>query len=368
MKILTRFSLVVLVVVLFWSCGETKVIRVSEAGAKFTEFPDSCGIAMKKVIDVPGIITGMCLADSTLFMLNSKHGREGRSLYNYYLGSDSLSLGYVTRGRGPGEVLGANSICLAGGKLWMFDITLEKFLVSRESVIDAMPDKAGMFAEVRLEKDRNVYALVAVLNDSAFVSSANLTSPFKVTKVNMGATPTVSHFGEYHGEVDSSYVGGLKKAFNALPFAHPSGEKLVLAYTNTDVIEIYDTQKERRLVAIHGPDNITLDFEQKQKFARAFIRDDKDDIRTFEGGAVTEEYIYLIYSGKPLRYMSNGRRLLNLGGKSILVYDWEGNPVKKFLLDKQVVSISVSQNDEMLYAFDVNEGCLVKADIKMQGI
>lgn len=74
----------------------------------------------------------------------------------------------------------------------------------------------------------------------------------------------------------------------------------------------------------------------------------------FVNGAVTDKYIYLLYSGK-----------LNSGihpeyGKYIYQYDWSGDPIKKWVLDREILSLGLSHDDKTLYAYDPNNGNILQ--------
>ena len=67
-----------------------------------------------------------------------------------------------------------------------------------------------------------------------------------------------------------------------------------------------------------------------------------ENIKAFIGSSVTNDFIYLLFSGKT-RIQRNGDY-----ANEIWVYDWEGNQIKKFLLDQEVNQIAISPNDELL--------------------
>ena len=50
-------------------------------------------------------------------------------------------------------------------------------------------------------------------------------------------------------------------------------------------------------------------------------------------------------------------------GRSIYVYDWNGNPRRKLILNRLIEGFVVSNDDRTLYAYDANTGFLMQADI-----
>ena len=54
-----------------------------------------------------------------------------------------------------------------------------------------------------------------------------------------------------------------------------------------------------------------------------------------------------MYSGKKINYLSPYDALQS---NKIYVFDWEGNPIKRFELDKEVRSIAIDEKNNILYA------------------
>ncbi|MGV8139557.1 MAG: BF3164 family lipoprotein [Mangrovibacterium sp.] len=76
----------------------------------------------------------------------------------------------------------------------------------------------------------------------------------------------------------------------------------------------------------------------------------RDERNGFITAAVTEKFVYALYSGKVM----DRRTLESLSdaflSKYVYVFDWQGRLVKRYQLDQEVRSIAVNANDEALYA------------------
>jgi hypothetical protein len=59
---------------------------------------------------------------------------------------------------------------------------------------------------------------------------------------------------------------------------------------------------------------------------------------------VSEKHIYLLFSGKTVDEGGNE-------SKTVLVFDWDGNPIKAIELDKPLRLITVSQDDKFLFGY-----------------
>jgi hypothetical protein len=74
--------------------------------------------------------------------------------------------------------------------------------------------------------------------------------------------------------------------------------------------------------------------------------------------SVSDEFIYILFSGKTMKENA-------MYSKTVLVYDWEGNPIKVLELDQELNLISVSQNDDYLVGYaDDGQANLYKYRLK----
>ena len=88
----------------------------------------------------------------------------------------------------------------------------------------------------------------------------------------------------------------------------------------------------------------------------------KETISGFTDVSVTEEYIYMLYSGKNI----SEERERSFEGETIYVLDWKGNPILKYSLDLPISSIAVSADNQKLFALSQSpEPVLVEFDINL---
>ena len=83
----------------------------------------------------------------------------------------------------------------------------------------------------------------------------------------------------------------------------------------------------------------------------------------FVAASVSKKYIYELYSGKLLDKNNFTDAFLT---NKVYVFDWKGNPVKKYQLDKEVRSIAVDESNNTLYGTVYNNGIpsLVKFNLE----
>ena len=123
-----------------------------------------------------------------------------------------------------------------------------------------------------------------------------------------------------------------------------------------DQIEIFNTKKQTSRV-IQGPEGYDVEF-QPMKVGENYVMSPNNKTRyAFINGAVTDNNIYLAYSGS--LFLDENSYF----GKSIYVYDWEGNPIRKLIFKKNILSLTVSDDDKTIFAYDANKGFIVQANI-----
>lgn len=160
----------------------------------------------------------------------------------------------------------------------------------------------------------------------------------------------LSVFSEYpHFEGDEKFTNFHKSlAFQGDFTRHPSGEKVCFVTSKSHLIDIitFDAAKKTLSKAFNwqgelgtfvpeGDGTITYAAAIKRETKTAFL-----DISS------TENYIYLLYSG---RIIGNEPEKA-FKGNTVFVLDWEGNPLARYNLDIDVKCITVSDDDKTLYA------------------
>lgn len=348
-KILLFFKLHFLLYL--FACNNDKVI-LHENTYTFSEFPEVENI---KFIDLfeykEGNPRSLQLIDSTLIIFNSTKKIES-FLYNYDLKDNTLSKGYLKKGRGPDEAIGACCSGIVDGKLWVYDVTLKKIFMLDKTIALKNTDK--LFKSYPVQG--SFYQIALIDTNSIFVCG-KFDSRYKVQKLDFGER-LLDEFGEFQYIPPKMPLDALKDAYHSFFYIKPSGEKMALSYLYTDVIEIYNTKKPSKNIAVQGPSIIDLDFKVAKRKEYNYMKKDKNIKKTFLAGAVTDDYIYLAYSG--LSYAEKDK--MNYC-RSIFVYDWEGNPVKQINLDRPIQCLAVSKDNKTIYSLAVDNGFLVKAEL-----
>ena len=331
---------------LFIGCKNKRILN--DNTLSFSKFPKEDQISFQNIYELKEGVAGILkLVDSTLIIFNVSEGAN-YFLYNYSLTSGQLSEGYLSEGKGPGEAIGARMIGVTGNCLWLQDVSLKKILTINKSKAIA-PNASHIFNEYKVKEN---HSMIDFKDSLHYFSIGSTQSVFKVQEYNLVSDREIKEYAEYNDIPHNISFDSFKSAYQFFIYSKPTGDKFVLSYRFLDAIEIYDTNTGKDIV-IHGPEGYDVKFKPLE---RGMIRTDETRF-AFVNGTVTDKYIYMSYSGS---FCNSDKSYY---GSSIYVYDWNGNPIRKLVLNRLIDGLVVSENDKILYAYDINTGFLIQAEI-----
>lgn len=134
-------------------------------------------------------------------------------------------------------------------------------------------------------------------------------------------------------------------------------DKICITYMLSDLIEIYD-DAGRLLRRVHGPDQFLPEVALKDTRHGKQIKHTEDQTRDayFSPVAYRDE-IYVLYSGRV--YTPDNH---DMKSDQIFVFDWEGNPQRRYTLSAPVYAFTIDPQSGTLYGLsDSPEFHVVKA-------
>lgn len=338
-------TILILITALFiGSCGQEKKIEINENVKTFSQFPKQENLKFKNLIEFRfGKPIKFIVADSTLILANREIGQE-HNLFNYSLNKEKYSEPYLNKGRGPGELLGMTNMGINNNDFWINDFSGQKIMIFKKDKIIS-EGLASHFEEYPFEN--RFYEINLIDNRKCIVTGSEV-SKFKLQIIDLPSGKIVDEFGKLKSTSEEYPQRVITKASLAHSLLKQSKDKLILAYIHTDVVELFDL-KSKKSISIQGPEMFDSEFIIKEK---QWFENDKTRV-TFISGTTTNDYIYLLYSGK--KFIENNAYT----GKCIYVYDWNLNPIKKINLDKEISEIAISNDGKVLYSYDKERAYLV---------
>lgn len=343
------------------SCQESNKFILNSKATLINEFPIVDTIHFSNLVEYKiGVPIGIFPYDSTLVIFNDS--KRSRFFFNNYsLNSGEFSKGYVPKGRGPNEYISGSSAGIFSNKLWFYDINKKKIVMS--DINNVITNKTFLPC---IEYTSPAYhGNISIVDSLHFCGIGKMTpsSISKIEMINLISNETINTYGEYQKNSDDLNLETITGIYNASIFTKPSGGKVVMSYVYSDLIEVYDLNTGKH-IGVHGPEKYDVYFQEKKNSSCYYMGKSINTRKAFKGGAVTDENIFLVYSGHKTKNRSRNDRYKSQHGRSIYVYDWEGKPVKKLVFDKYIYDLAVSENGKTLYSYDDSTGYIIKADIK----
>lgn len=345
--VLLVLLLVPVVLLDFMAVGEVVDGKEDIAGSEvyYAEFP--------KDIELTG--TGFVVEDE-LMRYPFRIRCEGDYLYVLDLHGESdfchiynkMTLSHVAsfakRGNGPQEVLQAMNIhVVSEDSVWLFDtdrkeVTRWDFCIQDSTVV--------LREHFRMKEDMILSSNCAWVADSTFFFTDKSGNNRIVrcgksgdTLEGIGTIPSTRH-----GE-DKDAV--LAQAWNSYMDYHSQKQLLVVATQLGDVIEIYDL-KNCTCRVLYGPGGEPEYRTASDGFPVSTGIMGYNDVR------ITDRYIYAVFQGRSFKDIMKDPYGTLDGGKYIHVYDYDGTPVCRLILDHEIYGIDVDEEKGILWATDVN--------------
>lgn len=307
----------------------------------FRVFPVDQSVKSQKLfqLDEEGVENIYLLGDSVMLVRDAADIKKYHfSFYNIHK-RQLISQALVFGGK-KGQSLGflANSYGISGRILWVHDVVREQFLqTSIDSILNQRPHT---FTESKMKY--SIYSLAALNTQTAVVFDNEYESEYKLQMMDIPKQENIRPLTSY----PPGFTRGDRSAYEGFVFINPAGTKTVLAARYADRIEICDLESGENKI-VKGPENYEPSLKKtKQLDGREISIKDANTRFAFSRGKTTDKHIYLLYSGNSHTSQHRAR------GKSIYVYDWEGNPVKKIVLKNYVRDFAVSADESKLYVYN----------------
>src|SRR5690625_154017 len=288
----------------------------------------------------------LVLKDS-LLIIHDRFSKGNDSKKEYLFKVFNRNTGEVLRtfgriGRGPDEFFYPsfiNRLPGEGGDIGIYNPRL--FTFTELSIDSILFD--GNHLTINSYKDFDTrYSNLIKLNQNLFLGTGHfLNGRYALTNTSQNVVET---WGEYPFQ-DTLKVSDkvLGMAFQTKSIRHPHKPIFVsVTYSsaNFEIIQLSD----QKLSMVAQINSYPPYFEDNSSGNSVSINLDNKNRWGYQDVAVTDNFIYALYSGKK---KEEDRFYF---GDQIFVFDWNGNPISQLNLSKGVFSIAVDNNDKIIYA------------------
>ena len=323
----------------------------------FKKFPQKTSVKFEAFLKPEQTyVRGIFLTDTSIILTDDKNFSSDYFFHEYSLATKNLVGKYIKGGTKRNMTLSPISFGLyQKSELFIKDISLGKVIVA------SLMDKYSFDSIATEDYPSRQFNYTEQLLDSNRILKSSIldTLPELLQITDLKNDTVIKSFGHLPPASDNVPFGSWKHANMNFLFIKPDGSKAVLAWRYADKIEILNLGTEKSIVT-KGPENIEPAFLPIKAGSRYMSQPTENTTYTYRRGYVTNKYIYLLYYGK------KEDNAAHIDGKTIYVFDWDGNPVKELLLDRYIQGFAITDNDSMIYAFDAEKQYVVRSEINWE--
>ena len=275
------------------------------------------------------------IKDSLLFTINNRD----RYFVSVFHLKEMKKIGdFIGFGNGPNEVLEVSSIQFQDSLVWVLDQNRQQ--INKYQLNQFLEDNEVIPLERIKIEDAFEKALVShnklIINSLRYIQS------------RFSFYDLQGNFLENKGDLPDAGVKltdlELFESFFCNMALNPSDESIFVAYMNTDLIEIYDANGNLK-IRMFGPDHFYSIKKQKSSGNEYMVRSIEGETRdAYFSPVAFEDEIWTIYNGK---YFD--RTIRNDLNNRIILFDWNGNPIREYTTDISFFSLAVDRQNSVFY-------------------
>jgi hypothetical protein len=244
-----------------------------------------------------------------------------------------------------GGTLAFMSFGISDSLVWVFDVGKNGFIVANIDTVLKRNAGVEYYSEYRITPQVFYYDAM-LLNRNEALLSGNYDTDEKLVYINFLDSKRYKQLLSYQQDTNIGSSRLQKMSYESFMLLKPDKKKLVLAGRYSDQLELLDLDNGK-YKKIKGPVGFLPRLAPFENNAGVTVATPGRETRFgFLKGHVTARYCYLLFSGYSIQSFHR------FYGNKILVYDWEGNPVKEINLKNDIIDFSVSSDDKILYTLN----------------
>lgn len=328
--------LIFLVTVLIVSCSDSK--------EKKTEDPAAIHLEGKELLvpsDSLGVPKGMVIVDSIMIFYDV----DGQFLFKMVnLKTQQIMGKFGLIGRGPGEFPKyalIEKVPASDRQLGIYSPPTSNYsMVNLDSIL-----KNNHYRSEKIFGRFDVHHnAISILDSTRFIGTGLFKKRYMISSADGGIMQKVGEY-PYIENFEGISQNDLGMAMQGKLKVKPDGKKFVMAYYNSPTMEIYKILPNtisKESYFYRSPPKFT----PESTATSMSVSFSDENIEGYRDAYVTDDYIYLLYSGRTMR--EYGREAYQ--GDIIHVYNWDGEKVGTYSLARDAHFIAVDAEDRFLYA------------------
>jgi hypothetical protein len=262
----------------------------------------------------------------------------------------------ISRGNGSSELLSVGHVTpsIDRNSVWAHDITSQQWH-QYDKELNTLIDKM----QFSIDTINNIYINEPQwISDNLFVCVNSLSHKERFYIVNRYLTEFKPVFNPQFSFDDNYPPFLMNDIFSSLIHVRPDKKKIVLAGRYLDCIEIYNADGSLTKL-LKGPEkNFEFKYDKGRSFGNGVLVKSAESRRAYICLRTTNDRIYALYSGKERRDSSHYST-----SNIIYTFDWEGNLLKKYVLDCHIDSFDVDESTQTIYAIQYTDSYIVSFNL-----
>lgn len=334
---------------IFLSCTSTK-----DGNLHYNDFPETISL-QSTVVEIDTALFRypfrIRIDNDRAIIMDLHHAGHYLHLFDYPDFNYKSSFG--KRGQSPEEIISADNFRIDGNLVYTLDANkreIKTFLFSADR--DSLFQQNNLIMEEAILRplDFDQY------NDQIFVVP-DYSGESRFCWINKEGK-IIQRTGTIPSKNEKAFQTAktaLSQAWRSFIDYNPDNGILAMATQLGEVLEIYNLKDSTHTVVM-GPAG-EPEFQLSGNYAIP------SGIMGFSDIQVTDYFIYTVFHGRTFEEIQKQKEPID-GGQFIYVFDLQGNPVCKYVLDRFIYGIYVDEVNHLIWATDVNnDQPIIKFDI-----
>jgi len=338
--------------ILFASCNSQINTRDKDS-LSFTKFPKEQNINFTNELRIPrAFIIKMLMLNNKLILTN--FGENEMYIFNVYnTETRKVENNFVFKGTKKDESLAPVSSGLINNEtIWLHDITLNKIVQYK------IPQKQYDSVPFVYHKLSNHFYNIQLIDSNRSYGFSGYHGKDKIQEIDLYNRTDKDLYGVFDNKPNNFPNASWKLANEGFIYLKPTKDKFVFASRRTDKFYIMDTLTKNSFM-VKGPHQIKLNVDPAHINGMDVVIPNKKTKLAYINGYCTNEYIYLLYT------KSNEMDLKSDRGDEVYVFDWNGKPISRLVLNCHISSLAVSSDNKKIFAFNPDNQSIVKTNINL---
>ncbi|MCU0413399.1 MAG: TolB-like 6-bladed beta-propeller domain-containing protein [Ignavibacteriaceae bacterium] len=350
--------------ILIFVIGCTKATRLNENGVIIDTFPKEAFLEAIELKTPPILFkpSNMCIVDSFLVVTQS---RRDTIFTIFKLPNCEYLLSFGNQGKGPNEFNLSMEFVTLGtvyGEYRSFAVGNLLTKIQYYKINDILNRVFKPYRIERLPPKLNRFRAITYISDS-LIFGAPYRGDMHLFEYN-ARTKVLKSFRDYPEKFPLRDPEFMREPFACFMATKPDNSKFVVAYYYKGIIEIYDLKNDKQIIISYRGfpslrENTGLNRTSK------YLEFRPESLRFCERIFATNKYIYACIANEKYSTIYDADGLNRTFIREIHVFDWSGNPIIKYKLDKFYNYYVIDKIDNYLYTIDDSvENIIMRYDLR----